>query len=66
MTPCPFNLRGVKMNPLEDELAYEQKMDEVTLQLEELILDAMIAALEKIRKRNLEFDQVLYRSKLII
>ena len=54
------------MNPLEDELAYEQKMDEVTLQLEELILDAMIAALEKIRKRNLEFDQVLYRSKLII
>jgi hypothetical protein len=45
------------MNPLEDELAYEQK---------ELILDAMIAALEKIRKRNLEFDQVLYRSKLII
>jgi hypothetical protein len=54
------------MNPLEDELAYEQKMDEVTLQLQELILDAMIAALEKIRKRNLEFDQVLYRSKLII
>ena len=54
------------MNPLEDELVYEQKMDEITLQLEELILDAMIAALEKIRKRNLEFDQVLYRSKLII
>ena len=54
------------MNPLEDELAYEQKMDEVTLQLEELILDAMITALEKIKKRNLEFDQVMYRSKLII
>ena len=54
------------MNPVEDELAYEQKMDEVTLQLEELILDAMIAALEKIKKRNLEFDQVMYRSKLII
>ena len=53
-------------NPLDDELAYEQKMDQVTLQLQELILDAMIAALEKIRKRNLEFDQVLYRSKLII
>jgi len=54
------------MNPLEDELAYEQKMDEVTLQMEELILDAMIAALEKIKKRNLEFDQIMYRSKLII
>jgi len=54
------------MNPLEDELVYEQKIDEITLQLEELILDAIIAALEKIRKRNLEFDQVLYRSKLII
>ena len=54
------------MNPLEDELVYEQKIDEITLQLEELILDAMIAALEKIRKRNLEFDQVMYRSKLII
>jgi len=54
------------MNPIEDELEYEQKMDEITAQLEELILDAMISALEKIRKRNLEFDQVLYRSKLII
>ena len=54
------------MNPLEDELVYEQKIDEITLQLEELILDAMIAALEKIKKRNLEFDQVMYRSKLII
>ncbi len=54
------------MNPIEEEIAYEEKMDEITVQLEELILDAMIAALDKIRKRNHEFDQVLYRSKLTI
>jgi hypothetical protein len=54
------------MNPIEEEIAYEEKMDEITVQLEELVLDAMIAALKKIRKRNHEFDQVLYRSKLII
>jgi len=54
------------MNPIEEEIAYEEKMDEITAQLEELILDAMIVALEKIRKRNHEFDQVLYQSKLII
>ncbi len=51
------------MNPLEDELAYEQKMDEVTLQLQELILDAMIAALQKIGKRNLEFIEASIRSQ---
>jgi rRNA-processing protein FCF1 len=54
------------MNPMEEEIAYEEKMDEITAQLEELILDAVIAALEKIRKRNQHFEQVLYRSKLII
>jgi len=43
------------MNPLKEELVYEQKMDEITVQLEELILDAMIAILQKIGKRNLEF-----------
>ena len=54
------------MDPIEEELVYEEKMDAITIQLEELILDAMIAALEKIRKRNYEFEQVSYRSKLII
>jgi len=33
-------------------------MDEITIQLEELVLDAMIAALEKIRKRNHEFNNI--------
>ncbi len=46
------------MNPLEEEVIYEEKMDEITIQLEELVLDAMIAALEKIRKRNHEFNSI--------
>ena len=50
------------MNPLEEELVYEQKMDEITVQLEELILDAMIAALQKIGK-NLEFIEASIRSQ---
>jgi|GEM_PF-1666357 len=51
------------MNPLEEELVYEQKLDEITIQLEELILDAMIAALQKIGKRNLEFIETSIRSQ---
>jgi len=51
------------MNTLKEELVYEQKMDEITVQLEELILDAMIAALQKIGKRNLEFIEASIRSQ---
>jgi len=54
------------MDILEEEVIYEEKMDAITIQLEELILDAMIAALERIRKRNQDFESVLYRSKLTI
>ena len=54
------------MDILEEEVVYEEKMDAITIQLEELILDAMIAALERIRKRNHDVESVLYRSKLII
>ncbi len=43
------------MDTSNKELVYEQKLDMVTEQLEELVLDAMIAALQKIRKRNLAF-----------
>ena len=51
------------MNPLEEELVYEQKMDAITVQLEELIMDAVIAALQKIGKRNLEFIEASIRSQ---
>jgi len=43
------------MNLLNEELVYEQKMDKITEQLEELVLNAIIVALQKIEKRNLEF-----------
>ena len=45
------------MDPLEKEWVYEQKLDRITEQMEELILDAMLAALQKIRKRNLFFSE---------
>jgi len=45
------------MNPLEEEWVYEQKLDRITEQIEELILDAMLAALQKMRKRNLSFSE---------
>jgi uncharacterized protein with HEPN domain len=51
------------MNLLKEELVYEQKMDEITVLLEELILDAMIAALQKIGKRNHEFIEASIRSQ---
>jgi hypothetical protein len=44
------------MNKHEEELAYEQKLDRITEHIEELVLDAMLAALEKIKKRNALFS----------
>ena len=49
------------MDIIEEELVYEEKMDEITIQLEELILDAMIAALKKTRERNHEFNRMEQR-----
>jgi hypothetical protein len=43
------------MDIYEEGLQYERKMDRISEQIEELMLDAMIAALKKIRDRNL-FD----------
>ena len=43
------------MDTYEEGLQYERKMDRISEQIEELMLDAMIAALNKIRDRNL-FD----------
>jgi hypothetical protein len=42
------------MNNLE-EAVYERKMDQVSEEIEELVLDAIISALKKIRKRNLAY-----------
>lgn len=46
------------MNTTEQEVCYEQKMDRISEALEELILDAMMTALEKIKQRNLLFDKI--------
>lgn len=40
------------MSDQNQELIYEEKIDTITLQLEELMLDALMAALRKIRERN--------------
>jgi hypothetical protein len=40
------------MSDPNPELIYEEKIDNITLQLEELVLDALMAALRKIRERN--------------
>jgi hypothetical protein len=44
------------MNQREEEWIYEQKLDRITEHIEELVLDAMLAALQKIKKRNLFFS----------
>jgi len=43
------------MNGNDKDLAYEEKIDKVTEQIEELVLDAMLSALRKIQQRNLTF-----------
>ena len=45
------------MNTYEENLLYERKMDRISEQIEELMLDAMIAALKKIRDRNLFYSE---------
>ncbi|MHC4325001.1 MAG: hypothetical protein ACYSUX_12110 [Planctomycetota bacterium] len=48
---------------LKEEIAYEQKLDQIVEQLEELMLDALLAALQKIKQRNLMFDNLLNESQ---
>jgi hypothetical protein len=49
------------MNSYEEDLQYERKMDRVSEQIEELMLDAMIAALKKIKDRNLFYSNLKTR-----
>lgn len=46
------------MNSYEEGLQYERKMDRISEQIEELMLDAMITALTKIMDRNLFYSDV--------
>jgi hypothetical protein len=44
--------RSTPMCDPNPELIYEEKIDNITLQLEELVLDVLMAVLRKIRERN--------------
>jgi hypothetical protein len=46
------------MQDLHDELIYEEKMERITGELEELMLDALLAALRKLRERNELFQRL--------
>ena len=48
------------MNSYEENLQYKGKMDRISEQIEELMLDAMITALKKIKDRNLFYSDVEY------
>ena len=43
------------MNEYEEELVFEIKMDLITEHIEEMVLDAMLSALKKIKERNIVF-----------
>ena len=51
------------MNAPEEEMVYEQKMDQITEHLEELILDALLTVLKKIKKRNITFEELYWRAQ---
>jgi hypothetical protein len=49
------------MEAYEEDFQYETKMDRISEQIEELMLDAMFAALKKIRDRNLFYSNLKAR-----
>jgi len=51
------------MYSLKEELVYEEKLDKISEYLEELILDAMLSALRKIKERNVLFDELSKKHK---
>jgi hypothetical protein len=46
------------MNSYEEDLEYERKVDRISEQIEELMLDAILTALKKIKERNLFYSSV--------
>ena len=51
------------MNSFEKDLEYERKMDRISEQIEELMLDAILTALQKIKERNLTFTKSQIQSQ---
>ena len=46
------------MNPIEEEMCFEHKIHRISEIMEEILLDAMMAALQKIKDRNLIFNKI--------
>lgn len=51
--------------PVDEELCFEQKMDRISEAFEELVLDAMMAALQKIKQRNLLFENIAKKNTVV-
>ncbi len=49
------------MSP-EEEWVYEEKLDQLSLRLEELVLDAFIVVMQKLKDRNEPFVQEFLKS----
>ena len=43
------------MNEYEKEIVFEEKLDHIVEHIEEMVLDAMLSALKKIKERNIDF-----------
>jgi hypothetical protein len=52
------------MNTINEEICFEQKMHHISEIMEEIVLDAMLAALQKIKDRNLIFDRIAQNTAL--
>ena len=46
------------MNPIEEKMCFEHKIHRISEIMEEILLDAMMAALQKIKDRNLIFNKI--------
>jgi len=56
-------MKEKRMYAYEEEMLYETKIDHISGELEEMILDAMIAALKKIKERNLHFSKLAVQTQ---
>ena len=50
----------------QEEIIYEMKMDQISEQIEELVLDAFLSALSNIKKRNKRFRELEERKDEIL
>jgi hypothetical protein len=51
------------MSP-EEEWAWEEKLDQLSFRLEELVLDMFISVVEKLKNRNEPFEQPPFKDEM--